>query len=100
MSKRSVGPEDRLCVTGISGLDEVLGGGLPKDRMYLVEGDPGVGKTTLALQFLRHGVEHGEVGLYITLSETKEELNAVAASHGWDLSGFHIFELAALEQQL
>ncbi|MGN6386337.1 MAG: ATPase domain-containing protein [Verrucomicrobiota bacterium] len=100
MTKRRVEPEDRLCVTGISGLDEIMGGGLPRDRMYLVEGDPGVGKTTLALQFLRHGVQNGEVGLYITLSETKEELNAVADSHGWDLSGFHIFELAALEQQL
>jgi circadian clock protein KaiC len=68
--------------------------------MYLLEGDPGVGKTTLALQFLRQGVKDGEPGLYITLSETKDELRAVAASHGWTLDDFPVFELAAIEQQL
>lgn len=81
-------------------MDHVLGGGLPPHRMYLLEGDPGVGKTTLALQFLRQGVKDGEVGLYITLSETKEELKGVAESHGWTLDDFHVFELAAIEQQL
>ena len=58
-----------LCATGVEGLDHVLDGGLPPHRMYLLEGDPGVGKTTLALQFLRKGVEAGEAGLYITLSD-------------------------------
>jgi circadian clock protein KaiC len=68
--------------------------------MYLLEGDPGVGKTTLALQFLRQGIKDGEPGLYITLSETKDELKAVAQSHGWTLDDFPVFELAAIEQQL
>jgi circadian clock protein KaiC len=90
----------RLCVTGVEGMDHVLGGGLPPHRMYLLEGDPGVGKTTLALQFLRQGVRDGEPGLYITLSETRDELKAVANSHGWTLDGFEVFELAAIEQQL
>jgi len=65
-----------------------------------VEGDPGVGKTTLALQFLLEGAERGEKGLYITLSETKDELNAVASSHGWSLDRFSIFELSAIEEHL
>jgi circadian clock protein KaiC len=68
--------------------------------MYLLEGDPGVGKTTFALQFLLQGTKEGEKGLYITLSETKEELLGVARSHGWSLEGFEIFELSAIEQQL
>jgi circadian clock protein KaiC len=90
----------KLCATGVEGMDHVLGGGLPPHRLYLLEGDPGVGKTTLALQFLRQGVKDGEPGLYITLSETKDELRAVAASHGWTLDDFPVFELAAIEQQL
>jgi circadian clock protein KaiC len=92
--------EIKLCTTGVEGMDHVLGGGLPPHRMYLLEGDPGVGKTTLALQFLRQGVKDGDVGLYITLSETKDELKGVAESHGWTLDDFHVFELAAIEQQL
>ena len=72
--------------SGIDGVDDILGGGLTPHRMYLVEGAPGAGKTTLALQFLLKGAEVGEVGLYITLSETKSELVAVADSHGWDVS--------------
>lgn len=68
--------------------------------MYLLEGDPGVGKTTLALQFLLEGAEKGEPGLYITLSETKAELEGVAESHGWTLDKFAVFELSAIEQQL
>lgn len=79
--------------TGIAGLDDILRGGFPRDRIYLVKGNPGVGKTTLALQFLLAGVEQGEVGLYITLSETKEELRGVAESHEWSLEKLSIFEL-------
>ena len=79
--------------TGITGLDEILGGGLTPDRIYLVEGTPGAGKTTLALQFLLDGVRHGEPALYVTLSETASELRAVAATHGWTLDGIDIYEL-------
>jgi circadian clock protein KaiC len=75
------------------GLDAILGGGLPTDRLYLVEGDPGTGKTTLALQFLLDGVRRGEAALYVTLSETTDELRAVADSHGWSLDGITIHEL-------
>ena len=81
--------------TGIAGLDDILGGGLPSGRLYLVQGDPGVGKTTLALQFLFEGVRNGEAGLYITLSETREELLQVAQSHGWDLDSIAILEMDA-----
>src|SRR5689334_8969449 len=85
--------------TGIEGLDVILNGGLPKNRLYLVEGDPGVGKTTLALQFLLEGVAKGERALYVTMSETAQEIRAVADSHGWSLDGLAMFELSALEQQ-
>jgi circadian clock protein KaiC len=88
------------CLTGIEGLDEILCGGLPRDRVYLIRGDPGVGKTTLSLQFLREGMRHGESVLYITLSETKQEMDAVAQSHGWDLSGLNVFELSAIQERL
>jgi len=88
------------CATGISGLDHVLQGGLPRDRLYLVDGNPGVGKTTLALQFLLEGVRQGEKCLYVTLSETKAELDAVAQSHGWTLEGIPIIELSQIEQSL
>ncbi|HYD50778.1 MAG TPA: ATPase domain-containing protein [Terriglobales bacterium] len=86
--------------TGIAGLDDVLRGGLPRDRLYLIEGDPGVGKTTLALQFLAQGARQGERVLYITLSETEEEIRAVASSHGFELTGIDLYELSAAEQQL
>lgn len=86
-------PVQERASTGISGLDDVLGGGLPAHHLYLVEGTPGAGKTTLGLQFLRRGVEMGEKGLYITLSETTQELVTVAASHGWTLDGIEIFQL-------
>ena len=69
--------------TGVEGLDTVLGGGLPAGRMHLVYGRPGVGKTTLALQFLMHGAIHGEPGVYVALSETSAEIRDIAASHGW-----------------
>jgi circadian clock protein KaiC len=81
------------CSTGVPGLDEILGGGITPNRVYLVEGSPGTGKTTLALQFLLKGAEQGEKGLYITLSETSDELQSIAASHGWSLDAFSIFEL-------
>jgi circadian clock protein KaiC len=83
--------------TGIEGLDDVLAGGLPAGRMYLVQGDPGMGKTTLAMQFLLEGAARGEKVLYITLSETREELDIVARSHGWDLGGVEIQDMSALE---
>lgn len=83
--------------TGIDGLDSLLNGGLPARRLHLVEGDPGTGKTTLALQFLMEGRGHGESCLYVTLSETAIELRAVAASHGWSLDGIEVFELARTE---
>ncbi|HEX8137656.1 MAG TPA: ATPase domain-containing protein [Pyrinomonadaceae bacterium] len=86
--------------TGIEGLDEILEGGFPANRIYLIEGDPGTGKTTIALQFLREGARLGEAGLYVTLSETKEELEAVARSHGWTLEGFNVYELASGEERL
>ncbi len=79
--------------TGIEGLDEVLVGGFQRSRVYLVEGEPGTGKTTLALQFLIEGARNEEKCLYITLAETEDELRAEAASHGWDLAGIDIFEL-------
>jgi len=81
--------------TSIPGLDAILGGGLPEHRLYLVEGDPGTGKTTLALQFLLAGVRRGEPALYVTLSETHDELRAVAESHGWSLDGVAIHELSS-----
>lgn len=81
--------------SGNEGLDIIIKGGLPSRRLYLVEGAPGSGKTTLALQFLREGVRMGEKALYITLSETKEELAAVAESHGWDIDDFDIFEFSS-----
>lgn len=80
--------------TGIPGLDDILGGGLTPQRVYLVEGSPGAGKTTLGLQFLLDGHSRGESGMYITLSETTDELIAVGHSHGWDLGALDIVELA------
>src|SRR5688500_11401820 len=79
---------------GIAGLDEILGGGLPTNHLYLLDGEPGTGKTTLALQFLLEGVAKGEKGLYVTLSESRAELEGVANSHGWTLDGIEVFELA------
>ena len=89
-----------LAKVGIPGLDAVLAGGLPQNRMYLIQGDPGVGKTTLALQFLLEGVKQGEKCLYITLSETEAEVRSVALSHGWDISQLNIYELSASAQRL
>lgn len=86
--------------TGNAGFDSVLKGGLPGNRLYLLEGTPGSGKTTLGLQFLLEGVARGEPVLYITLSETSEELHSVAQSHGWSLDGIELFELSATEAVL
>lgn len=88
------------CPIGVEGLDDVLGGGLPANRIYLLKGDPGVGKTTLAIQFLLEGIARGETGLYFTLSETKEELEASAQSHGWDLKKINVYELSAMEESI
>ena len=90
-------PDQERASTGVRGLDDVLGGGLPIRHLYLVEGNPGAGKTTLALQFLRAGADRGERGLYVTLSETASELKTVAASHGWTLDGIELFELVSSE---
>lgn len=91
---------ESLATTGIAGLDEVLGGGFSPNRLYLIEGVPGSGKTTLALQFLLEGARRGEPVLYITLSETNEELNDVAASHDWSLDGVTVEELVPSEASL
>lgn len=80
--------------TGIAGLDQLLRGGFPAHRLHLIEGDPGSGKTTLALQFLMEGRAEGESTLYVSLSETATELRGVADSHGWTLEGVEVFELA------
>ncbi|HST50389.1 MAG TPA: ATPase domain-containing protein [Pyrinomonadaceae bacterium] len=93
-------PASKRLGTGVEGLDQILEGGLPENRIYLLEGDPGTGKTTIALQFLMEGARRGEAGLYVTLSETKEELQAVAESHGWSLEGFDVYELVPLEESL
>ena len=86
---------------GIVGLDDILLGGLRRNRLFLFEGSPGAGKTTLALQFLLEGARVGEKGLYITLSETEAELREVAVSHGWSLDErIDIFELVPPESLL
>ncbi|MHA3738792.1 ATPase domain-containing protein [Pseudomonas sp. Eth.TT006] len=87
--------------TGIEGLDDILAGGLSRGHVFLLEGEPGTGKTTIALEFLSNGARAGERSLYITLSETELELRQGAASHGWDLDeNIHIFELTPPESLL
>jgi len=86
--------------TGNSGLDSILEGGFPSNRLYLIEGDPGTGKTTLALKFLLEGAASGERVLYVTLSETREEITDVAASHGWSLDGVDLYELIPSAESL
>ena len=87
-------------LTGIAGLDTILAGGLTRDRLYVVEGEPGTGKTTLALQFLQEGVRNGERVVYVTLAETMVELQAVAQSHGWLLDGITVKEIIPDENVL
>jgi circadian clock protein KaiC len=99
-----MGGEEELtserCPSGVEGFDAILCGGLPRDCFYLIQGDAGSGKTTLALQFLLEGLRRGEKAFYITLSETKEELLKVARSHGWSLDGIPVLELSAIESLL
>lgn len=89
-------PEIRVS-TGVPGLDKVLRGGLPHGQMYLLEGDPGTGKTTIALQFILSNAAQGGSGLYVTLSESRKELEQVANSHGWSLDGLPTLELTSEE---
>jgi len=99
LDKNPKNSEPRLH-TGVEGLDNVLRGGIPKGHLYLVEGDPGTGKTTLALQFLLEGARNGERGMYVTLSESKQELEQVAESHGWSLESITIYEMIPPEEDL
>jgi circadian clock protein KaiC len=91
---------ETLISSGVEGLDDVLGGGFRRHRLYLVEGVPGSGKTTLAMQFLRAGAARGEPVLYITMSETGEELRSVADSHQWSLDGVTVREVVPDEDAL
>src|SRR5690349_22038161 len=97
MGKSSV---SSVAASGIAGLDDILRGGLPRDCLFLLTGTPGTGKTTLAMQFLLEGVKQGETCLYVTLSETRAEIQKVARSHGWDLAKIHIAELVPSEKKL
>jgi circadian clock protein KaiC len=90
----------RLLSVGVPGLNDVLGGGLEPNRLYLLEGTPGAGKTTIAMQFLLEGARLGESVLYVTLSETETELRGVAASHGWDVSPIHVREMLPTQDSL
>lgn len=92
--------QQQIDATGVAGLDEILGGGLTPRRLYSVEGVPGSGKTTLAMQFLMEGVRQQEPVLYVTLSETKEELLDTATSHGWTLDGITVYEMIPSESAL
>ena len=100
MSQQQLLAEGGPVSTGSAALDYILGGGYAANRVHLIEGEPGSGKTTLGLQFLLDGVAKGEPCLYITLSESKPELLHVAGTHGWDLSGIEIFELVPPELSL
>lgn len=100
LESRLSNPVSPMVSTGNAGLDLILTGGLPARRLYLLEGAPGSGKTTLALQFLREGVRCGERALYITLSETREELAQVAHSHGWSIDEFDVFEFSSASDVL
>jgi circadian clock protein KaiC len=97
MNRRADAHEPERMATGIAGLDHILRGGLLPRRLYLIEGMPGTGKTTLGLQFLLEGARRGEPGLFVTLSESKDELRASAAAHGWSLDGLSLFELIDIE---
>ena len=92
--------DSMIAATGVAGLDDILRGGLPRNYLYLVTGTPGTGKTTLAMQFLLEGVRRGETCLYVTLSESKAEIQKVADSHGWDLSKLLVDALVPSERNL
>lgn len=99
-STNGVGEDPARISTGNAGLDDILGGGFDRNRLYLYEGRPGTGKTTIALQFLLEGVRNRERVLYITLSETQRELRLVAQRHGWSMEGIDVFELVPPEASL
>ena len=87
--------------TGVDGLDKILSGGLARNRLHLLEGSPGTGKTTIALQFLLAGAAQGEIGMYVSLAETEHELRDGAASHGWSIgAGIEVLELVPPESVL
>lgn len=100
MSDHEHHPDHEQASTGVDGLDDILAGGFARDRVFLLEGSPGCGKTTAALAFLIEGASRGEACLYVTLSETEEELRATARTHGWELPGIDIFELVPPESLL
>src|SRR3984893_12732611 len=99
-SRKDAMTDQNRLTTGFEGLADILQSGLPSGHLYLIEGDPGTGKTTLALQFLLAGAGQGESVLYVTLSESAKELGDVAASHGWSLGKVTIFELLPDEEAL
>lgn len=100
MSEQELHEEDQRVSTGIDGLDDVLNGGFPQGHFFLIEGEPGTGKTTLGLQYLMAGASKGEESLYVTLSESKREIAKVARSHRWSLKGVTIFEYTPTEDSL
>lgn len=100
MADDSPSSPHHLAPTGIPGLDDILHGGLTRSRLYLVEGNPGAGKTTLALQFLMEGHRLGERSMYVSFAETEEETRDIAVSHGWSLDGVELVELAATDDIL
>ena len=83
----------RRVSTGVEGLDDIIDGGFPQGHLYLLEGETGTGKTTIGLQFLLEGVRHGERGLFITLSSTRQDIEEVAHSHGWSIAPLAVGEL-------
>ena len=93
-------PTTNSAVSGIPELDSILRGGFPRNRMCLLQGPPGSGKTTLALQFLLAGAKQGEKGAYVTFSETAVELRQSAKSHGWSLNGLSIIDLTKMNSEL
>jgi circadian clock protein KaiC len=98
--QEQVAPTSTRCSSGCAGLDNVLGGGLPVGHFYLIEGEPGTGKTTLALQFIAEGLKRGEKVLYATLSESRDELMAVAENHGFAIDGSAVLEVRPNEEDL
>jgi len=97
LQPKDIAAEATRISTGSAALDDMLGGGLDPDRIYLYEGKPGTGKTTLALQFLLHGANTGETTLYVSLSESRRELDLIAARHGWSMDKVTVFELVPTE---